>query len=295
MTRDDLLISWFCIIDDGLKTLWPGQRLRERGPAPTLADSEVITMEVIGEYLGLSTDTAIFSFFRSHYPAFFPKLAHLHRTTFLRQAANLYRTKERLWGWVREAIAYDPQLSIVDSLALHICQFRRAPRCQRFRGQAAFGQDHLTHQPFYRFRLQARVCWPGVICQFELTPGNTSELEAAQDLAEGTSGLLLGDRNFWSPRLKDLLAQQGLDLLAPFRRRKHDPWPQRSYLLSRWRYRIDTIFGQLVERTGLKRIWARDTWHLWNRLLRKVLMHTMAVWTTTSLGEEPLQFARLVA
>jgi hypothetical protein len=251
-------------------------------------------MELIGEYLDLNTDTAIFAFFRSHYQAFFPHLAGLHRTTFVRQAANLSQVKERLWCWVREAILYDPQLSIVDSLALHVCQFRRAPRCQRFRGEAAFGQDHLTHQPFYGFRLQARVCWPGVLCQFELTPGNASELEAAQDLTEGTNGLLLGDRNFWSPRLKALLGQQGIELLAPFRRRKHDQWPSRSYLLSRWCYRIDTIFSQLVERTGLKRVWARDARHLCNRLLRKVLMHTMAVWTTTSLGEAPLQFARLV-
>jgi hypothetical protein len=143
--------------------------------------------------------------------------------------------------------------------------------------------------------LHACVCWPGVICQIELTPGNTSELEAAQDLAEGTGGLLLGDRNFWSPRLKRTLAQRGIERLSPFRRRNHAPWPQHSYLLSRWRYRIDTIFSQLVERTGLKRVWVRDAWHLWNRLLRKVLMHTMAVWTTSSLGMDPLQFARLVA
>lgn len=82
MTRDDLLITWFCLIDDGLKTLWHGNRLHEREPEPSLADSKVITMEIIGEYLGLNTDTAIFAFFRSHYQAFFPKLARLHRTTF---------------------------------------------------------------------------------------------------------------------------------------------------------------------------------------------------------------------
>jgi hypothetical protein len=88
MTRDDLLITWFGLIDDGLKALWHGKHLRQRGPEPTLADSEVITMEVMGEYLGLNTDTAIFAFFRSHYQAFFPKLAHLYRTPFLRQSSG---------------------------------------------------------------------------------------------------------------------------------------------------------------------------------------------------------------
>jgi hypothetical protein len=137
MTHDDLLIIWFCVIDDGLKALWHGQRLRQRGPAPILADSEVIMMEVVGEYLGVRTDSAIFTFFRSHSQAFFPKLAHLHRATFVRQAANLYRVKERLWRWIGEDIFFDPQFSIVDSLALHVCPFRRAPRCQRFGGEAA--------------------------------------------------------------------------------------------------------------------------------------------------------------
>ncbi len=67
---------------------------------------------------------------------------------FLHQAANLYQVKARLWCWIHEAILYDSQFSIVDSLTLHICLFRRAPRCQRFRGQDAFVQNHLMHQPF---------------------------------------------------------------------------------------------------------------------------------------------------
>jgi hypothetical protein len=65
-----------------------GQPLRERGPDPTLADSEVLTMEVVGEYLGLIQDSAQFAYFRRHYAHFFPALARLHRTTFVRQAAR---------------------------------------------------------------------------------------------------------------------------------------------------------------------------------------------------------------
>jgi hypothetical protein len=65
-----------------------GQRLRERGPEPTLADSEVLTMEVVGEYLGLIQDSSQFAYFRQHYAHFFPALARLHRTTFVRQAAR---------------------------------------------------------------------------------------------------------------------------------------------------------------------------------------------------------------
>jgi hypothetical protein len=42
------------------------------------------------------------------------------------------------------------------------------------------------------------------------------------------------------------------------------------------RSRIDTVFGQLVDRFAVKRVWARDLWHLSSRLLRTVLMQTLA-------------------
>src|SRR5262245_34033535 len=97
MNLDDLIITCFCWIDEMTPTITRGQRLRQRGPLPQLADSEVLTMEVVGTYLGLSQDKALFAYFQQHYRHFFPALAGVHRTTFVRQAANLWAVKERLW------------------------------------------------------------------------------------------------------------------------------------------------------------------------------------------------------
>jgi hypothetical protein len=57
---------------------------------------------------------------------------------------------------------------------------------------------------------------------------------------------------------------------------------------------IDTVFGQLVERCDVKRVWAGDLWHLCTRLLRTVLMHTLAVLLSVDLGNPALHLARLV-
>jgi hypothetical protein len=176
MSLDDLIIAWFCVIDDLLPKVTEGKRLRQRGPAPKLADSEVLTMEVVGTYLGLSQDKALFTYFRRHWTAFFPALAHLHRTTFVRQAANLWAVKERLWCAVRDdLVPYDPTVAIVDSFPVPACQFARAYRCRRFRGEARYGKDHTARQMFYGFRLHARVCWPGVMTQMQLAPANLHE------------------------------------------------------------------------------------------------------------------------
>jgi hypothetical protein len=272
-----------------------GRRLRQRVPQPVWADSEVVTMEVVGEYLGLEQDSALFSYFRRHYAHFFPALRTLHRTTFVRQAANLWWLKDQLWQQVLDQVPHDPACAIRDSLPVPACQFARAYRCRRFRGEAAFGKDTLVRQTFYGLRVHVRLEWPGGIVRFCLAPANVLELAVIPALAEQMLGIVVGDRHYWSPTTAAEWQRHGVALLAPYRSAKRDPHPRWSTLLSRVRYRIDTVFGQLVDRCDVKRVWARDRWHLSNRWLRKVLMHTLAVLLNVDLGNPPLHLAQLVA
>jgi Transposase DDE domain len=295
MDLDDFIIAVFCWIDEAIPRVSGGQRLRERGPEPTLADSEVLTMEVVGEYLGLIQDSSQFAYFRQHYAHFFPALARLHRTTFVRQAANLWRLKERLWQDVLTQVPHDEHFAIIDSFPIPVCQFARAHRCRRFRAEAAFGKDTLVQQTFYGLRVHVRLEWPGLITRFGIAAANVHELAVLPALTETTHGTLVGDRNYWSPTVAAQWQQFGVDLLAPYRTAKRDPHPRWSGRLSRVRYRIDTVFGQLVDRCNVKRLWARDLWHLSNRVLRKVLMHSLAVLLNVELGNSPLQLARVVA
>jgi len=285
------IVAVFCLIDDRLKDREP---LRQRGPAPKLSDAEVLTIEIVGEFLGLDTDEAIFRYFREHYGEWFPTLREVHRTTFARQAANLWKVKERLWQELLAETPHDPTFALCDSLPLPACLFARAYRCRRFRGEAAFGKDTLLKQTFYGFRVHMRVCWPGVISRLSVAPANAHELSVLPELVECTSGLLVGDRNYHSPKTKEELAGVGVELLAPYSSKNLDPNPERSALLSRLRYRIDTVFSQLVGRYSVKRVWARDTWHLASRLLRKVLSHTVAFLLNHRSGNQPLQLSKLL-
>ncbi len=194
-----------------------------------------------------------------------------------------------------DLLPYDPTVAIVDSLSLPVCQFARAYRCRRFRGEARYGQDQTARQTFYGFRRHARICWPGVIPQMEAPPANLHEGEVVLDLSEGSTGLLLGDRTYWLPKLKEHLRHQGICLVTPFRSVKLAPPHSGSRVLGRGRYWIDTVFGQLTERCGVRRVWARDLWHERNRLLRIGLMPTLGVWFNLHEGVPPLQLERLVA
>ena len=92
MDLSTFIVAVFCLIDDRLKE----HTIRQRGPRSKLSDAEGLTMEIVGEFLGIDTDKAIYLFFGRHYAEWFPTLEEVHRTTFARQAANLWKVKERL-------------------------------------------------------------------------------------------------------------------------------------------------------------------------------------------------------
>jgi hypothetical protein len=294
MDPRDLLLEVFCLVDDELQALNRG-RLRARGPDPDLDDSEVLTMELVGEFWKLGTDQDIYRHFRRYHTAEFPALAKVHRTTFARQAANLWRIKQLLHERLARKLAGDDPVWLVDSLPIDACQFARATFCQRFAGQADYGYCHLRKRTFYGFRLHLRTSRDGVILSYQLASARVSEKAVLPELGLPVGSVGIGDRNYWSPELRDRLAAGGVTLLAPYYQKSKDPDRRRSARLSAVRYRIETSNGQLAERYGIKRTWAKDLWHLCHRVIRKVLSHTALAFLNLRAGRQPLQLDALAA
>ena len=250
-------------------------------------------MEVVGEFLGIDTEKGLYEHFRRYYAEWFPALKGVHRTTFWRQAANLWAVKEMLWKHLLVQVHFDPEVSLIDSFPVPTCHFARAYRCRRLAEESAFGYDERNKQTFYGLRAHLRVCWPGVIVEVDLAPANVHDLRLAEELLEDAEGWALADRNYWSPELAERLGEEGLSLLAPYKSKKREekPWP--SWLVQK-RRRIETVVSQITERYRAKRVWARDRWHLTSRWLRKVLSHTMAVYFCQQVRLSPLRFAELL-
>jgi DDE family transposase len=291
MDLSTFIISVYCLIDEWLAAQ---PRLRQRGFAPALSDSEVLTMEAVGEFLGIDTDAGLYRHFRQHYADWFPALRRVDRSTFARQAANLWAVKGRLWQHLGRQVAHDPALSIVDSFPIPVCRFARARRCRRLRAESAYGHDHIDQRTFYGLRAHVRICWPGLLVCGSLAPANADEMEVAEhELLDVAHGWVLGDRNYWRPEAAARLRRRDIVLLAPYKwaSREREPWPQ---WLTDTRRRIETVIGQLTERYQAKRVWARDAWHLLSRWLRKVLSHTVAVLLCQRAGLSPLAFDELV-
>jgi len=193
MSLDDFILTCLCWIDDLLPTAIGGKKVRQAGPLPIMSECEVITIEIVGNSLGLSQDQELFEFFGRQYGHLFPALLSIHRSTFVRQAANVWAVKEHLWMRLRdELVRQDEWVGIIESMPIPVCRFARAPWCVRFRGQARSGNDHADRQTFDGVRLHVRLGWPGVITHAFLAPANETDGEIAPVVLERNTGACFG-------------------------------------------------------------------------------------------------------
>ena len=295
MPLEDFIITVFCWVEEHLNALLGDHRLRQRGFAPQLSDGEVITMEVVGEFLGLDTDVGIWKYFGRHWLSWFPELGS--RTTFARQAANLWVIKQRLHQQplIDLGAVTDP-IHLVDGCPMPVCVPTRAPQCRCFPEAADFGYCAAKKQYYYGLHGHLMITFDGVITAWTVTPAAGDEREALWDLTDGVRGLVIGDKGYISAFLQAELAATGIDLQTPLRANMTDPrapWIVRQ--LMRTRRLVETVVGQRTEQFHFEKIRARDGWHLTSRIARKVLAHTLGIFMNRQLGRSDLQFEGLIA
>jgi len=64
-------------------------------------------------------------------------------------------------------------------------------------------------------------------------------------------------------------------------------------LFQRVRRSVETVIGQLTERSKIEKVRTRDLWHLTSRCNHKLLAHTVCFWLNRH-RPDPLQFDDLV-
>lgn len=291
MSLEHFIITVYCWIDDTLTILTKGQALRQRGFEPGLSDAEVITLEVIGEFLGIDTDSGIWRYFHEHWLALFPALGS--RANFAKQAAHLWWIKQQLQLRIaNELKASEDRLHMADGFPIPVCHVKRANFSQLFEGEATYGYCASKAEHYYGFKGNVLINSQGVISAITLTAANIDERESLWELVKTIKGLLLADKGLIGKDYQQALHEQtGVNLQTPSRSNMQD---NRGRDCNTWisstRRLVETVIGQLTERFHIQKIGARDLWHLTSRIARKILAHTLAIWVNITLGNKPLQF-----
>ncbi len=295
MPLEEFIITVFCWVETVVADVTAGVKLRTRGRASRLSDSEVITLEIVGELLGHDGDEAIWTYFKRHWAAWFPGLGD--RSTFVRQAANLWRIKQVLHERLAAALGARAATGyIIDGFPIAVCKLVRAMHSQVLKAEADYGYCAAKREYYYGLKAHRLIDLRGVVVGITVTAANVDERDAAYDVLQAIEGVVLGDKGDIRPPFKADCEALGIDLQTPVRQNMKERRPRWwLQLLQRVRKRIETVIGQLEQRFGLAKTRARDVWHLTNQVTRKLLAHTIGVWLNLRQGREPLDLDGLLA
>jgi len=294
MPIDDFIISVYCCVEKFFHQVLGGHRLRERGFAPKFTDAEVMTIEIVGEFLGFDNDKKIWEYFKRHWHCWFPTLPC--RTTFVRQAANLWQMKQRIQRTFAISLgALDDSLHIIDGFPIPTCHFARARRGRLFKGEAGYGRCASKNEVYYGFKGHMVITGSGLISSLMITPAHVEEHAPVEELLKGMHGLVIGDKGFISSSLKNRLKKVNIELETPLKKNMKDVRsPEFVVKIKSVRRLIETVIGQLNDRFHYNVVWARDFWHLLSRLARKALAHTVGIFLNRQLGRPPIKFDGLL-
>lgn len=215
----------------------------------------------------------------------------------MRQAANLWQVKAAIQQrlTIVSGQASDP-VQVIDTLPLPVCGYTRAPRDRCFKPDADYGYCAAKQLEYYGFKLGLRVARSGMITYYPLLPARPHAINFLDDLVEGFAGVVPADKGFIDAIRQALLEdRQGVIVITPPRTgmsTRHSP--HRLKACQRTRKWVETVGAQLTDRFAVARIRVRDRWHDQQRLIRKVLAHTVVVFLNLQLGRPPLDLDDLV-
>jgi len=296
MERDIFIISVYCLVVEIMQIIEKNCKFRKRGFPPKLTDAEVITIEICGEFFKLHEDTEIYNYFKRHYLPFFPNLPE--RTTFVRQSANLWQVKRLCQSLiVRKAAQHLDQVQSIDTLPLPVCTYTRGGfRDKRFPLVAEFGHCAAKKMDYYGFKLGLRITRLGMITHFPLLSARTHDIHHLGSLIEGFCGTVPADKGFLDQYQQQLWNDvQQTQIVAPHRQNMESSLEEVKLVKKTkyWRKLVETVGSQLVERFQISKNKVKDLWHYQNRIFRKIMSHTVAVFLNMQLGNKPLQLALL--
>lgn len=302
-SREDLFLVVYCLVDDGLHRCYGNSNLprKRRGPtAEEFADSEVLTILLVGKLCQVKRERAWLRQVRASYGKLFPRLPEDSR--FNRRAQQV---REAL-RWFRQTLLSwadcdrDP-VRLVDSFPMPLCACYRIRQSTQPISGSGFAYNSSKEAFYFGLHPGLILTESGFIEDIILAPAHFGDvtwleayldecLEQERDLA-GQEWVL--DKGFVSKALKQR-AKALLNLTLLARQRDYDPegpdfW---QTLLDRVRKPIEGVISVLTECFGIEPLLVRSDIGLYRRAQAKATAYSLARYFNEVLGIKPTNIAR---
>jgi hypothetical protein len=278
-----LLTALYVKIDDEIGgTRWMGR-------PPLLTDSELLCLAVAQALLGCYSEARWLRFARKHLSGMFPYLPQQSGyNKRLRSALPL--VKRVIRGLATDSDFWFDNHWITDSTPVPCGMSRPTVQRSDLAGWAGYGYCASHSRFFWGLRLYL-VCTPtGMPIMWALANPKIGEREVLAAMLEVEAGLvaeregilLISDKGFASTAFETDLAEQGIELLRPSRKREKKRYGEP--MLKKVRQLIESVNDTLKGQLDLERHGGRTFEGVAVRVAQRILAMAAAIWHNNKTG-----------
>jgi DDE family transposase len=288
---DTLATALYVKIDDELMV---SAHLAPERPAvgivPTLSDSELLTLAVMGALLGYTSDRRwlrrAYRDFRGMFPYLPGQSGYGKR---LRKASSLFKHMIRMLAM--DTSLWTDDVWVADSTPVGCGCSRETAKRSDLAGWAEYGYCASHSRYFWGLRLHLVCTLGGLPVLFALTGAKADEretllgmLDAAPELtAARPSQTIIGDKNYYGREFERELTERDLSLLRPARKGEHER--AGAHLFKPLRQTIESINQTFKGQLDLERHGGRTPAGVIARVLTRILALTAAIWLNDKTGQ----------
>lgn len=252
------LVEVYCLADNLTKKIDMHLKKSKVGRKNTLSRAEYITISIIKQKRGISTNKDLYELIKLCMKSEFPNVPSYQQ--FCKGLEDNFQYVAMIAQLLAQMNKSElPDEYFIDSSALEICNTLYNSDAKLGLGLADFGKN--LEGWFFGFKLHLIINKNMEIVSFKFSPASTSDIAALNDkMVHGLKGYLVGDKGYISSSKARHFAKKELILITRGRKNmKKVPVNKHVLLLLPKRQRIETVFGQL-----------KNTFTLVNRKLRSI-------------------------
>ncbi len=245
---EDFVITIYCLLEDELYPAFLKQHghPRRAGFPPALSDSECLTIELVGQYLGYTSQKQLYEQMHDRWGPWFPALQD--RVAFTRQCANLWQVKAWMHQHLVARLGGDQApYQIIDTLPVPICHTARRFQRRIFQTESVGGFPAPTlgycaakDEYYFGFKGGLRITDYGLIVHAPILPAYGHDSTVCDPLLAGLQAPthVIGDAAFIGLDRQQHLQQHHIHLLTPLKRNMRPSEARKPFVAPRWAHRL---------------------------------------------------------
>ncbi|MGH9440535.1 MAG: IS982 family transposase [Terriglobia bacterium] len=262
----------------------------ENGIPVTVSDAELIVMSVMGALLGYYSERKWLRRVKKDYLGMFPRqIGQSGYNKRLRKMAFLFMSAIRMLGM--DTSLWTDDVWVVDSTPVPCGCSRETVTHSDLAGFAQYGYCASHSRFFWGLRLHLVCTLHGLPVMFALSGAKGDEREVLLGMIENDIDLvlrrpgqtLIGDKNYFGKLFEEAIADSGIRLLRPARK-KEARRVGREYFKP-FRQVIESVNWSLKSSLTLEEHGGRTDLGVFTRVLARVLALTAGIWFNDKTGQ----------